>query len=229
MSLALPRSSSALSAPRSGNQPLDRQDLDEADDVDDSDLMGVPQPGKRMVDADLDGKGDSDGDDDKDDDYDDRGEAGPAYQHMGGAALGGKGKGKKKDNGQYIEEKAKRKRAETYMLRGQMDEDQGRRFDTFSTVALNKNVIKRLNRDLYDQHCTPQLSQVVAGMAKIFVADVIEMAKELQPHSANPAGPLLPYHLKLAKMCLEQKGMTRSNVQTPANGLRGKKALFRRR
>lgn len=33
----------------------------------------------------------------------------------------------------------------------------------------------QLNRDLFDQHCPPQLSQVVAGMAKVFVADVIEM------------------------------------------------------
>ncbi|WVQ71030.1 hypothetical protein IAR50_000555 [Cryptococcus sp. DSM 104548] len=229
MSLALPRSSSALSTPKSGNQPLDRQDLDEADDVDDSDLMDVPQPRKRIEDADLDGKGDSDGDDDKDEEDEDRGEAGPVHQLMGGAASGARNRGKKKDNGQYIEEKAKRRRAETYMLRGQMDEDQGRRFDTFSTVALNKNVIKRLNRDLYDQHCPPQLSQVVAGMAKIFVADVIETAKELQPHSANPTGPLLPYHLKLAKMCLEQEGMARSNLQTQANGLRGKKPLFKRR
>lgn len=28
------------------------------------------------------------------------------------------------------------------LLRGQMDEEQARRFDTFSTVAINKNAIK---------------------------------------------------------------------------------------
>lgn len=32
----------------------------------------------------------------------------------------------------------------TSLLRGQMDEEQARRFDTFSTVAINKNVIKRV-------------------------------------------------------------------------------------
>lgn len=32
----------------------------------------------------------------------------------------------------------------TSLLRGQMDEEQARRFDTFSTVAINKNAIKRV-------------------------------------------------------------------------------------
>ncbi|KGB77589.2 transcription initiation factor TFIID subunit 11 [Cryptococcus deuterogattii R265] len=226
MSLALPSRPSF--APKA-SQALEREALDEADDVDDSDLLDIPHPRKRLVDVDVDPDLEGEKDDDEDEGNDVGVNIGMGTLGVGLAGAVEKEKGKRRDADDEIEKRGKKRRAETFLLRGQMDEEQARRFDTFSTVAINKNVIKRLNRDLFDQHCPPQLSQVVAGMAKVFVADVIEMAKDLQPHSAHPTGPLQPYHLKLARMCLEEQGMVCSLTQGPVSGLRKGKALFRRR
>ncbi|KIR43464.1 transcription initiation factor TFIID subunit 11 [Cryptococcus deuterogattii 99/473] len=172
MSLALPSRPSF--APKA-SQALEREALDEADDVDDSDLLDIPHPRKRLVDVDVDPDLEGEKDDDEDEGNDVGVNIGMGTLGVGLAGAVEKEKGKRRDADDEIEKRGKKRRAETFLLRGQMDEEQARRFDTFSTVAINKNVIKRLNRDLFDQHCPPQLSQVVAGMAKVFVADVIEM------------------------------------------------------
>lgn len=55
---------------------------------------------------------------------------------------------------------------------------------SYTLLCIAQADCPQLNRDLFDQHCPPQLSQVVAGMAKVFVADVIEMGKLFQdPHN----------------------------------------------
>jgi len=35
----------------------------------------------------------------------------------------------------------------------------------------------QLNRDLFDQRVNPNFAAVIAGMAKIFVADVVELGR----------------------------------------------------
>ncbi|OCF33264.1 hypothetical protein I316_05005 [Kwoniella heveanensis BCC8398] len=244
--LALPTSSRNSPAPASSASPkrngggnskkrqLDRLVLDEEDDVDDADLIVVPT--RRRVNEDYDEDEDDEPDADADADVDVEGDAdgevdgepgqeGRKAPGKGGAkGSGGAGGSREHDSraesrakiarGHEIDRKGKKRRAETFLLRDQLDPDQAKRFDTFSTVAINKNAIKRLNRDLYDQHCSPQVCMVVAGMAKIFVADVIEL------------GPLQPYHLKLARMQLEQRGLLAD--QARSGGLRGKKGLFKR-
>ncbi|WVQ97177.1 hypothetical protein IAU59_004287 [Kwoniella sp. CBS 9459] len=203
------------------------------------------------ADADVDGDGEGDAEAEGDGDGDGDGElaegqegarrtaakGGARGSGSGAGAGAGAGSSREHDSraesrakiarGQEIDRKGKKRRAETFLLRDQLDPDQAKRFDTFSTVAINKNAIKRLNRDLYDQHCSPQVCMVVAGMAKIFIADVIELALDLQPYSAHPEGPLQPYHLKLARMQLEQRGLLAD--QARSGGLRGKKGIFKRR
>ncbi|WWD18051.1 hypothetical protein CI109_102498 [Kwoniella shandongensis] len=214
---------------------LDRVLLDEDDDVDENDLVALPQSRRRRIDEDYDddedegegdaeveGEGEGEGDEGEGDDD-------PVVIRANTAnTLRGDNKSlrSKVDKREEIERKGQKRREETFLLREQLDPDQTKRFDTFSTVAINKNAVKRLNRDLYDQHCPPQMCMVVAGMAKIFIADVIELAKDLQPHSAHPTGPLQPYHLKLARLQLEEAGRRGSGLST---GLKVKKGLFRRR
>lgn len=91
----------------------------------------------------------------------------------------------------------------------------------------------QLNKDLYDQHIPNNLTAVVAGMVKIFVADVVETAREMQPHSAHPEGPLQPYHFQLAKQRLQERGLLGAPAGAPPSkrsttGLRARKRLFRR-
>ncbi|WWC66460.1 uncharacterized protein I206_100362 [Kwoniella pini CBS 10737] len=245
--LALPSSARASPAPSTTSSPnkkigkkrrLDRVLLDEEDDVDENDLIAMPRA-KRRLNEDYDEEEDEeDHDEHQENDQDQENEQDQAVVGTGRNNNNNNNRKSEKDlsenarlklerekerkRGQEIDLKGKKRRAETFLLRDQLDNEQAKRFDTFSTVALNKNAIKRLNRELYDQHASPQISMVVAGMAKIFVADVIELAKDLQSHSAHPDGPLQPYHLKLARMHLEESGLLADRKQA-------KKALFRKR
>lgn len=159
MSLALP---SRPSFTPKASQALEREALDEEDDVDDSDLLDISHSRKRLVDVDVDPdlEGEKDDDDDEGNDVGVGIGIGTLGVNLAGAV--GKGKGKKRDADDEIEKKGKKRRAETLwvntyflicfaaearstsLLRGQMDEEQARRFDTFSTVAINKNAIKRV-------------------------------------------------------------------------------------
>ncbi|WOO78530.1 Transcription initiation factor TFIID subunit 11 [Vanrija pseudolonga] len=230
--LALPGGgpSSAANSPRKGGGDKKRKrkqaeakdkeyDSDAELEVSAEDLVAADADGEE-VDADADGEGDGPrsrarvrGGDGEDEDEE---EAAPA------AAAG-----------VDVKREAKRRRDETLLLRGQLDEEQGRRFDAFQTVVIPRGVVKRLNRDVYDQHVPNNLTAVLAGMVKVFVADVVETAKALQPYSQHPDGPLQPYHLQLARVRLQEQGL----LGTPrggggsahsSTGLRSRKRIFRR-
>ncbi|WWD09296.1 hypothetical protein V865_007419 [Kwoniella europaea PYCC6329] len=246
--LALPSSARASPSPSAASSPkrtgkkrrLDRVLLDEDDDVDENDLIAVPRARRRLNeeydeedeedDHEQDHEQEQEGEQDQEQEGEGENEGGQEVPRTSKRADKDISEGlklklerqKEREREKEIDMKGKKRRAETFLLRDQMDVEQAKRFDTFSTVALNKNAIKRLNRELYDQHASPQISMVVAGMAKIFIADVIEMAKDLQPHSAHPTGPLQPYHLKLARMHLEESGLLADRKQA-------KKSVFRRR
>ncbi|WWC86134.1 uncharacterized protein L201_001005 [Kwoniella dendrophila CBS 6074] len=237
---------------KSKKRRLDRLLLDEDDDVDENDLIAIPKARRRKLNEEYDEEEEEESDHDQDHDQEQEqegegegenggGEGDDLPKESGEGVRGAKStmnrkndkqisehhrlrleREKERKRGIEIDMKGKKRRAETFLLRDQLDTEQAKRFDTFSTVALNKNAIKRLNRELYDQHASPQVSMVVAGMAKIFIADVIELAKDLQPHSLHPEGPLQPYHLKLARMHLEQTGLLADRKQA-------KKSLFRKR
>ncbi|OCF55569.1 hypothetical protein L486_07053 [Kwoniella mangroviensis CBS 10435] len=246
--LALPSSARGSPAPSAASSPkrtgkkrrLDRVLLDEDDDVDENDLIAVPRARRRLNeeydedeeedDHEQDHEQEQEGEQDQEQEADGEGEGVQEVPRTSKRTDKDISEGlrlklerqKEREREKEIDMKGKKRRAETFLLRDQLDAEQAKRFDTFSTVALNKNAIKRLNRELYDQHASPQISMVVAGMAKIFIADVIEMAKDIQPHSAHPTGPLQPYHLKLARMHLEESGLLADRKQA-------KKSVFRRR
>ncbi|TXT09131.1 hypothetical protein VHUM_02605 [Vanrija humicola] len=210
--LALPGGglSSAANSPRKGGgeKKRKRKQAEAKDKEYDSDAE-LEVSAEDLVAADADARG-GDGDDE------DEEEAAPAP-----AA------------GVDVKREAKRRRDETLLLRGQLDEEQGRRFDAFQTVVIPRSVVKRLNRDLYDQHVPNTLTAVLAGMVKVFVADVVETAKALQPYSQHPDGPLQPYHLQLARVRLQEQGLLgapRGNGASAhsSTGLRARKRIFRR-
>jgi len=107
-----------------------------------------------------------------------------------------------------------------------------------------------------DNKLQPALAPVVAGLGKIFIAEVTELgkldttthniitfeadtvlvriAKDIQAASSNPRGPLQVHHLRLARLELEQRGILRSTAGGGQRGggtgvaLRPRKALFKR-
>lgn len=113
MSLALPSRPSF--APKA-SQALEREALDEADDVDDSDLLDIPHLRKRLVDVDV----DPDLEGEKDDDEDEGNDVGVSIGMgtlgtlgVGLAGTVGKEKGRKRDADDEIEKRGKKRRAET--------------------------------------------------------------------------------------------------------------------
>ncbi|BEI85112.1 hypothetical protein CcaverHIS002_0505130 [Cutaneotrichosporon cavernicola] len=131
-----------------------------------------------------------------------------------------------------VKQAAKRRRDETLLLRGVLDEEQGRRFDAFRGTVIPRAAVNKLNRDMYDQHVPKNIQPVLAGLLKIFVADVVEIAREIQPHTAHPTGPLQPYHLQMARVRLQEQGLLSApsgiGAQRSSTGLRARKPLFRR-
>lgn len=59
-------------------------------------------------------------------------------------------------------------------------------------------------------------------------------ARELQPQTADPTGPLKPYHLQLARLKLQERGMmaapsgSAGGSTSSSTGLRPRKRLFRK-
>ncbi|BEJ15906.1 hypothetical protein CspHIS471_0505110 [Cutaneotrichosporon sp. HIS471] len=108
----------------------------------------------------------------------------------------------------------------------------GRRFDAFRGTVIPRAAVNKLNRDMYDQHVPKNIQPVLAGLLKIFVADVVEIAREIQPHTAHPTGPLQPYHLQMARVRLQEQGLLSApsgiGAQRSSTGLRARKPLFRR-
>ncbi|KAL1407481.1 transcription initiation factor TFIID subunit 11 [Vanrija albida] len=230
--LALPGAgpSSAANSPRKGGgeKKRKRKQAESKDKEYDSDAE-LEVSAEDLVAADADGEeGEADAD----------GE-GDGGRVRGGRARGGDGEDEDEEEpaqpaaGVDVKREAKRRRDETLLLRGQLDEEQGRRFDAFQTVVIPRGVVKRLNRDVYDQHVPNTLTAVLAGMVKVFVADVVETAKQLQPYSQHPDGPLQPYHLQLARVRLQEQGLLGAPRGDGASthsstGLRSRKRLFRR-
>ncbi|ORY20672.1 hypothetical protein BCR39DRAFT_554999 [Naematelia encephala] len=232
--LALPPASSVASGP---SQPKKRRKprpsstthptrdlsraLDADDDVSEDELVAAPQKRLRPeVEVEVEVEVDEESGDEEEVDEEPKG-----------------GKGKKEGNGSR-EKVWRARRGDQLLLREQLDPDQARRYDAFSTVVLPTQAITKLNRELLDQRLNSHLAKIVGSLGKVFLTELIEIAKDIQPSTANPTGPLRPYHLRLAKARLDERGVTRSVGGKPAPSISGgggtgvalrpKKGLFRR-
>ncbi len=78
-----------------------------------------------------------------------------------------------------------------------MDEDQLDRHMASRRGALNKTSVRKLVNHVLSQSVSQHVAMVVSGVAKIFVGEIIEKAREVQA-TRGEQGPLRPNHLREA-------------------------------
>lgn len=78
-----------------------------------------------------------------------------------------------------------------------MDEDQLDRHMASRRGALNKTSVRKLVNHVLSQSVSQHVAMVVSGVAKIFVGEIVEKAREIQA-TRGEQGPLRPNHLREA-------------------------------
>uniref|UniRef100_A0A0K0FUR2 Transcription initiation factor TFIID subunit 11 n=1 Tax=Strongyloides venezuelensis TaxID=75913 RepID=A0A0K0FUR2_STRVS len=94
----------------------------------------------------------------------------------------------------------------TQLLVGNLDKEQLDRYEAYKRSCFPRSVIKRLIQEA--TKCTVNVNVVItiAGMAKVFVSELVEEALDIQEALGDTGEPLLPKHLELAYQTLQDQG-----------------------
>ncbi|KAJ1303843.1 hypothetical protein OPQ81_008263 [Rhizoctonia solani] len=100
--------------------------------------------------------------------------------------------------------------------------DQLARYETYRRSTLNKQSVRRFIHQSLGANVSVNVAQVIAGFSKVFVGEIIELARHVQQQSLPPGtvpGPLTPDHLRAAyQLYIQQTGHVGS--AKPARGRR---------
>ncbi|KAI5171281.1 transcription initiation factor TFIID subunit 11 [Nematocida sp. LUAm3] len=75
-----------------------------------------------------------------------------------------------------------------------LNEEELSRYGAFRGAGFNKPGIRKFVTQILNQTCNPNFTIVLSGIAKVFVSELIEGAKEVQSEWNN-TGELLPSHV----------------------------------
>lgn len=125
---------------------------------------------------------------------------------------------------EYMREKHASNMLAMKQLLDHMSPDQLRRYEVYRSSALPKASIKKIiNQILPSQATVPdKMAVVVGGVAKMFVGEVVEVAREClmeeqrlmkQPHTAQSLA-IRPRHLREANRRIRQRGLLTNNKRT---------------
>jgi len=96
------------------------------------------------------------------------------------------------------------------------------RYETYRRSTLNKQSVRRFLHQSLGANVSVNVAQVVAGFSKVFVGEIIELARHVQQQSSPPGttpGPLSPDHLRAAyQLYVQQTGHV--GASKPARGRR---------
>ncbi|KAG1830274.1 TAFII28-domain-containing protein [Suillus subalutaceus] len=96
------------------------------------------------------------------------------------------------------------------------------RFEAYRRHALPKQAIRKVIQQTTGQQVSQPVAQIVAGVAKVFVGEIVEKARQVQSRR-NDSGPLTPDHLREAyRMYQAETGRVGS-----ARPIRGKRLFVR--
>lgn len=73
-------------------------------------------------------------------------------------------------------------------------QDELHRYGAFRTAGFNKGGIRKLVSRVLGQTCNPNFAIVLGSIAKVFVSEMVEMAKEVQTQW-DDTNELLPSHV----------------------------------
>lgn len=108
------------------------------------------------------------------------------------------------DDQVFKEEEQQRRRE----LMERFTPEQMERYEAYRRSGFSKNNIKRILAQ-YGHSVNPKMTIVVAGVAKVFVGEVVEEALSVM-EAAKESGPLRPRHIREAVRRLQRKPGTRS-------------------
>ncbi|QRV85476.1 TAFII28-domain protein [Ceratobasidium sp. AG-Ba] len=108
------------------------------------------------------------------------------------------------------------------LLLGSFTPDQLARYETYRRSTLNKQSVRRFIHQSLGANVSVNVAQVIAGFSKVFVGEIIELARHVQQQPlppGTPPGPLSPEHLRAAyQLYVQQTGQIGS--AKPARGRR---------
>ncbi|EOB12058.1 Transcription initiation factor TFIID subunit 11 [Nosema bombycis CQ1] len=83
---------------------------------------------------------------------------------------------------------------ELQQIINEMSEDELLRYETFRRSNFPKGVIKKFISSVIGQAVNPNLVIAVSGLAKVYVGEMVGLARIIQKER-NEEGPLLPSHI----------------------------------
>lgn len=83
---------------------------------------------------------------------------------------------------------------ELQQIINKMTEEELLRYETFRRSNFPKGVVKKFISSVIGQAVNPNLIIAVSGLAKVYVGEMVEMARAIQSEK-NEEGPLLPSHI----------------------------------
>ncbi|CAG8542300.1 5227_t:CDS:2 [Ambispora leptoticha] len=111
----------------------------------------------------------------------------------------------------HMQAQMKRSKEELRALLENFSEEQLQRYEVYRRSSLSKPNVKRLVGQILNQPCSPTMAFVIAGFTKVYIGEIVELAREIQK-DWNQTGPLTPEHLREANRRYKQAtGFTSSN------------------
>ncbi|RKP12939.1 hTAFII28-like protein conserved region-domain-containing protein [Piptocephalis cylindrospora] len=91
-------------------------------------------------------------------------------------------------------------------LLDQFNPEQRKRYEVYRSTVLSKKHIKQLMAPAFTGQVKTEFAVVVAGMAKVFVGEIIELARRVQTQWGDREGqPLRPEHLREAYILYQEQ------------------------
>ena len=86
-----------------------------------------------------------------------------------------------------------------------MDPEQLERYEVMRRASFHKSAIRRLIQQATGCTASQHVVIAIAGMAKVFIGELIEEALDIKDSESSPDTPLEPRHLRLAHMKMERE------------------------
>jgi transcription initiation factor TFIID subunit 11 len=86
------------------------------------------------------------------------------------------------------------------LLLSNFNDDQMSRYEAFRRANVNRSAVKKLSNAILNQSITGNVAVALSGMSKVFVGEIVELARDVQARADpdNVGAPLRPEHLREA-------------------------------
>ncbi|KAI8060987.1 hTAFII28-like protein conserved region-domain-containing protein [Gongronella butleri] len=97
------------------------------------------------------------------------------------------------------------------LLLENFSDDQLQRYEAYRRSALNRTNVKRLVTQVMNQQCSQTMAFVVAGFTKVFVGEIVELARQVMEEWGDE-GAIRPVHIREAHRRYRKKSATSNAI-----------------